>query len=83
MMMPYLQKRIELLMPWYMLINSNDINFIETLSPDNTNQIFCLSSSSARSIAEIYTVRHEFVLQKSIVYKLLLTPKDMKGKMRM
>jgi tetratricopeptide (TPR) repeat protein len=59
MMMPYLERRLQILMPWLHLIDSNDTTSRNVLNRDQINQILDCSSSTERLMGCIYIQRNE------------------------
>jgi hypothetical protein len=62
MKLPYLEKMRQLLMPWSILIDSDDTNLKDVLNKDDTNFILHLLANNECDIACVYMHRYEFGL---------------------
>jgi hypothetical protein len=57
-MIPYVEKQLEVLTPWSVLIDSDC--HIDSLNKDEINQVLILLSDSARVLASLYLKKEEF-----------------------
>eukprot|EP00596_Hydrurales_sp_CCMP1899_P010657 CAMPEP_0119037014 /NCGR_PEP_ID=MMETSP1177-20130426/5108_1 /TAXON_ID=2985 /ORGANISM="Ochromonas sp, Strain CCMP1899" /LENGTH=331 /DNA_ID=CAMNT_0006997679 /DNA_START=319 /DNA_END=1314 /DNA_ORIENTATION=- len=65
MAIPYLEKVLELLAPWSVIIDSDDAISVNSLDIDHINHVLLLLSGAERSIAVIYTHGYKLKLAES------------------
>jgi hypothetical protein len=65
MAIPYLEKVLELLAPWSVIIDSDDAIRVNSLAIDHINHILLLLPGAERSIAVIYTHGYKLKLAES------------------
>jgi hypothetical protein len=65
MVIPYLEKMRQLLMPWSILIDSDDTNLTDIIDKDDTNLVLSLLFNSEYNLAKIYMHRNEYNLAES------------------
>jgi tetratricopeptide (TPR) repeat protein len=80
MVLPYLEKMLELLIPWFISIDLDDTSCVERLNKDHINVILDLSSSAKKKMAFIFVQRNEFSLAESHCHEALSYARRYDGK---
>jgi hypothetical protein len=78
-MLPYMEKVLELLAPWSILIDSDDLIRFISLSIDKVNHLLLLLSGAERSLACVYMHGCKFTLAESHCKRALSYASRYKG----